>query len=42
MKENRNKPLLTIIYVENKDVATFMSGDQSKESDGDLGEWTDP
>lgn len=42
MKEKWGKPLLPIIYVENKDVATFMSGDQSKESDGDLGEWTDP
>ena len=34
MKENRNKPLLTIIYFENKDIVT--------NSDGDLGEWTDP
>lgn len=42
MKEKWNKPLLTIIYVENKDVATFMSGDQSKESDENLGEWTNP
>ena len=34
MKENRNKPLLTIIYFENKDIVT--------NSDEDTGEWTDP
>ena len=42
MKEKWNKPLLTIVYVENKDVMTFASGESSNESDGDLGEWTDP
>lgn len=41
MKEKWNKPLLTIVYVENKDVMTFASGESSNESDGDLGEWTD-
>ena len=42
MKDNRNKPLLTIIYVENKDVMTFMSGESSNESDENIGEWTNP
>lgn len=42
MKENRNKPLLTIVYVENKDVMAFTSGESSNESDENLGEWTDP
>lgn len=41
MKENRSKPLLTIIYCENQDVIT-KSGDPSKESDEDIGEWTNP
>ena len=39
MKEKWNKPLLTIIYCENQDVIT-NSGDPSKESDEDIGEWT--
>lgn len=42
MKEKWNKPLLTIIYVENKDVMTFASGESSNESDENLGEWTNP
>ena len=42
MKEKWNKPLLTIVYVENKDVMTFTSGESSNESDENLGEWTNP
>ncbi len=34
MKEKWNKPLLTIIYFENKDIVT--------NSDENIGEWTDP
>lgn len=41
MKEKWNKPLLTIVYVENKDVMTFTSGESFNESE-DTGEWTDP
>ena len=41
MKDNRNKPLLTIVYVENKDVMTFTFGESFNESE-DTGEWTNP
>ena len=40
MKEKWNKPFLTIVYVENKDVTTFTSGESFNESE-DTGEWTD-
>ena len=42
MKEKWDKPLLTMVYVENKDVMTFESGESSNESDENIGEWTNP